>query len=185
MSQVYGFVKQSGGHIKIYSEVDQGTTIKIYLPRYTGHVQHDQAPQHEIVGHGDQSEVILVVEDDGDLRSYLSEVLRGLGYHVVAAANAKAALSVLEENSRRIDLLLTDVVMPGMNGRELAVRAQQIRPGLRVLYMTGYSRNAVVHHGRLEQGVELLQKPITQTHLAARVRDLLDQSASQVKFSGH
>jgi len=85
-------------------------------------------------------------------------------------------LPILQQESARIDLLLTDVVMPGMNGRELGRRAQEIRPSLRVLYMTGYSRNAVVHHGRLDQGVELLQKPITQTHLAARIRDLLDQS---------
>jgi len=176
LSQVYGFVKQSGGHIKIYSEVAQGTTVKIYLPRYTRRVEEEEEVEPDVLGRGEQGEVILIVEDDNDLRSYLSEVLRGLGYRVVAAANAGAALPILQQESARIDLLLTDVVMPGMNGRELGRRAQEIRPSLRVLYMTGYSRNAVVHHGRLDQGVELLQKPITQTHLAARIRDLLDQS---------
>jgi PAS domain S-box-containing protein len=174
LSQVYGFVKQSGGHIKIYSEVDQGTTVKIYLPRYTSRVEEEEEVQPEALGQSEKGEVILIVEDDDDLRSYIAEVLRGLGYRVLAAPHANAALSILEQRSTRVDLLLTDVVMPGINGRELGRRAQQIRPALRVLYMTGYSRNAVVHHGRLEEGVELLQKPITQTHLAARVRDLLD-----------
>ena len=175
LSQVYGFVKQSGGHVKIYSEVDQGTTVKIYLPRHTRQAEEENEASDEVLGRGDLGEVILVVEDDTDLRSYLSEVLRGLGYQVVAVANALAALAILEQ-SRRIDLLLTDVVMPGMNGRELGKRAQEIRPALRVLYMTGYSRNAVVHHGRLDEGVELLQKPIRQTVLAARIRDILDQA---------
>ena len=152
------------------------TTVKIYLPRYTRGIEEQDEPQPEALGQGEQGEVILIVEDDHDLRSYLSEVLRSLGYHVLAAPHAKAAIPILEQVSTRIDLLLTDVVMPGMNGRELARRAQGIRPSLRVLYMTGYSRNAVVHHGRLEEGVQLLQKPITQTHLATRVRDLLDQT---------
>jgi CheY-like chemotaxis protein/anti-sigma regulatory factor (Ser/Thr protein kinase) len=177
LSQVYGFVKQSGGHLKIYSEVGQGTTVKIYLPRYSRNVdEQKQDTQADAPGRGELGEVILVVEDDDDLRAYLCGVLRGLGYEIMTAANAASALPMLEKQSLRIDLLLTDVVMPGMNGRELGRRAQQIRPKLRVLYMTGYSRNAVVHHGRLEEGMQLLQKPITQTHLAARVRDLLDQS---------
>jgi PAS domain S-box-containing protein len=179
LSQVYGFVKQSGGHVKIYSEVDQGTTVKIYLPRYTRRIEEEEETEAAVLEHGDQGEVILIVEDDDELRQYLAEVLRGLGYQVLAAPHAKAALPILEQGSRHIDLLLTDLVMPGMNGRELGRRAQEIRPGLRVLYMTGYSRNAVVHHGRLEEGVELLQKPITQTHLAARIRHLFDQAAGR------
>ena len=175
LSQVYGFVKQSGGHVKIYSEVGQGTTVKIYLPRYTRRSEDESEDKIDVVGRGEQGEVILIVEDDQDLRQYLTEVLRGLGYSVLTAPSGTAALPILEQLSNRIDLLLTDVIMPGLNGRELGQRALQIRPGLRVLYMTGYSRNAVVHHGRLDEGVELLQKPITQTHLAARVRDILDQ----------
>ncbi len=179
LSQVYGFVKQSGGHIKIYSEVDQGTTVKIYLPRYTGGLVEEEEAQGDVIGQGEHGETILIVEDDRELRAYLSEVLRGLGYRVLTAPDAKAALSVLEPDSARVDLLLTDVVMPGMNGRELGRRAQHLRPELRVLYMTGYSRNAVTHQGRLDAGVELLQKPIAQTHLATRIRDLLDQTAGR------
>jgi PAS domain S-box-containing protein len=179
LSQVYGFVKQSGGHIKIYSEVGQGTTVKIYLPRYTSRVEEEEEPQAEVLGRGEKGEVILIVEDDRDLRSYMAEVLRGLGYSVLIAPHANAALPILQQSSTHIDLLLTDVVMPGMNGRELGRLAQELRPNLRVLYMTGYSRNAVVHHGRLDEGVELLQKPITQTHLATRVRDILDQGGGR------
>jgi PAS domain S-box-containing protein len=176
LSQVYGFVKQSGGHLKIYSEVGQGTTVKIYMPRLLRRdEQVDQDEIDEMPSYNGQAETILVVEDDDALRGYLAEVLRDLGYSVVTAPNAGAALPILQETARRIDLLLTDVVMPGMNGRELGRFAQVARPDLRVLYMTGYSRNAVVHHGRLEEGVELMQKPITQTHLAGRVRSLLDR----------
>jgi PAS domain S-box-containing protein len=175
LSQVYGFVKQSGGQAKIYSEVGQGTTVKIYLPRHTS-MADEEEQQAPTPGEAERGETILIVEDDRDLRSYLSEVLRALGYTILTAANAEAALAIVGKASARIDLLLTDVVMPGMNGRELGRRAQELRPRLRVLYMTGYSRNAVVHHGRLEQGVELIQKPISQTYLATRIRDVLDQS---------
>ncbi|HET9902746.1 MAG TPA: PAS domain S-box protein [Xanthobacteraceae bacterium] len=175
LSQVYGFVKQSGGHVKIYSEIGQGTTVKMYFPRHARIADLHQEPAAEAIGYSEQGEVILVVEDDDDLRSYLADVLRGLGYQVLIAHRPDAALSIIEDSSQRIDLLLTDVVMPGMNGRELGRRAQSRRPGLHVLYMTGYSRNAVVHHGRLEEGVHLVQKPVTQLQLAARVRDLLDR----------
>ncbi len=180
LSQVYGFIKQSGGHIKIYSELGQGTTVKIYLPRYSGDlVQADEQHEgHAAQARGEQGQCILVVEDDNDLRAYLSEVLRGLGYEVVAAAHAQAALSILEAGLRRIDLLLTDVVMPGMNGAELVRRAHATRPDMRVLYMSGYPRNAVARQGRMGEGADLLQKPISQTHLAARIRDLLEQSAA-------
>jgi PAS domain S-box-containing protein len=176
LSQVYGFVKQSGGHLKIYSEVNHGTTVKIYLPRHTRGVAEDEIVETPTVGQGSPNEVILLVEDDHDLRTYLNDVLRGLGYHVVAASDGAAALVVLEQEARRIDLMITDVVMPGMNGRDLGRRAEALRPGLRILYMTGYSRNAVVHHGRLDEGVDLLQKPVTQSRLAARIRDILDQN---------
>jgi PAS domain S-box-containing protein len=177
LSQVYGFVKQSGGNVKIYSEVEQGTTVKLYFPRYVGRsVEDDDDASAETGGVGERGESILVVEDDGDLRTYLAEILRGLGYRVRAVPDAAAALLVLQEAHRRIDLLLTDVVMPGRNGRELGREAQSLRPGLPVLYMTGYSRNAVVHHGRLDEGVEVLQKPIGQHVLASRVRDILDRT---------
>ena len=174
LSQVYGFVKQSGGHIKIYSEPGQGTTIKMYLPRLH-RVRQEEVTEADqsIVGAG-QAEVILLVEDDADVRAYLSDVLRGLDYTVIAASNAKAAQEVLRSD-RTIDLLLTDIIMPGWNGRELAKEAERVRPGLRVLYMTGYSRNAVFHQGRLDEGVDLVQKPVSQAQLATRVRAALDR----------
>jgi PAS domain S-box-containing protein len=176
LSQVYGFVKQSGGHIKIYSEVDHGTTVKIYLPRYSSQIVEEE---QESLGPepSENGETILIVEDDNELRSYLFDVLRGLGYRVLTAPHAQSTLATLEQKATPIHLVLTDVVMPSMNGRELGRRAQQLRPGLRVLYMSGYSRNAVVHHGRLDEGVELLEKPITQNALAARVRTVLDRAA--------
>ena len=174
LSQVYGFVKQSGGHIKIYSEEGQGTTVKIYLRRLAKHATDTEAEVVDAGGEGEQGEVILVVEDDADLRAYIVDVLRELKYQVLSAANPETALAMLKQHDR-INLLLTDVVMPGRNGRELAEAAKALRADLRVLFMTGYSRNAVVHQGRLDEGVELLQKPISQADLATRVRDILDR----------
>ncbi|MBO4225377.1 PAS domain-containing sensor histidine kinase [Bradyrhizobium neotropicale] len=174
LSQVYGFVKQSGGHVKIYSEVGQGTTIKMYFPRYHGAVAEVQEIS-EPFAQGDRVETILVVEDDDDLRGYVSDLLRDLNYRVLTAASAQAALTLLLQDRPHINLMLTDVVMPGMNGRELGRRAIQIRPELKILYMTGYSRNAIVHQGRLDQGVDLLEKPVSQAKLALRVRDILDR----------
>ncbi|MDA9464620.1 hybrid sensor histidine kinase/response regulator [Bradyrhizobium sp. CCBAU 53415] len=178
LSQVYGFVKQSGGHVKIYSEVGEGTTIKMYFPRYTGSAQPDSDDAREFISEGASVETILVVEDDADLRGYVSDVLRDLNYRVLSAGSAQAALTILLQENQHVDLLLTDVVMPGINGRELGRRAQEIRPHLRILYMTGYSRNAVVHHGRLDEGVDLLEKPVTQARLALKVREILDRNWS-------
>jgi PAS domain S-box-containing protein len=175
LSQVYGFVKQSGGHVKIYSEVGQGTSIRMYFPRYHGEARPVDSDADEFRPEGEKLETILVVEDDAELRAYVSELLRDLNYRVVPASSAQAALTILLQEEPRIDLLLTDVFMPGINGRELGRRAQQIRPGIKILYMTGYSRNAVVHQGRLDEGVELLEKPISQAKLALRVREMLDR----------
>jgi len=174
LSQVYGFVKQSGGHIKIYSEAGHGTTVKLYFPRFKGESSDDEIESPEILAQGEQGETILLVEDDKDVRTFLSEVLRGLRYRVLSAANATIALKLLVEDQIRIDVLLTDIVMSGMNGRELGEKAVQMRPRLKVLYMTGYSRNAVVHHGRLDRDVDLLQKPISTQELATRLREVLD-----------
>jgi PAS domain S-box-containing protein len=174
LSQVYGFVKQSGGHVKIYSEVGQGTTVRIYFPRMRGAPARDVGEELDPVVAGADTEVILVVEDDGDLRTYIADILVGLNYKVVTAPNPAAALDLLRSKSE-IDLLLTDVVMPGMNGRELANDVLKSRPNLPVIYMTGYSRNAVIHQGRLDDGVDLLQKPFSQSELAARVRAALDR----------
>lgn len=176
LSQVYGFVKQSGGHVKIYSEVGEGTSIRMYFPRYAGnHPQPALDDDNELISEGASVETILVVEDDADLRGYISDVLRDINYRVLSAESAQAALTILLQEDQHVDLLLTDVVMPGINGRELGRRAQEIRPDLRILYMTGYSRNAVVHHGRLDEGVDVLEKPVTQARLALKVREILDR----------
>jgi PAS domain S-box-containing protein len=180
LSQVYGFVKQSGGHVKIYSEVGEGTTVKIYLPRLLGGlpVKETVAAGSGVEGLG---ETILVVEDDSDVRTYIVEVLRGLSYEVLEAQDADSALAVFEREGVRVNLLLTDVVLPGENGRELARKLRARQPDMKVLFMTGYSRNAIIHQGRVDPGVELLQKPITQADLAARIRDLLDASAGSIR----
>jgi signal transduction histidine kinase len=175
LSQVYGFVKQSGGEVKISSEVGEGTTIKIYLPR--AKAVADMASQGEAPLVGSLgSETVLVVEDECDVRSYLVETLQDLNYRVREAANGAAALAQFDASPFRIDLLLTDIVMPGLNGRELADQLHHRQSGLRVLFMTGYSRDAIVHQGRLDSGVSLLQKPVTQALLAARIREILDKS---------
>jgi two-component system, NtrC family, sensor kinase len=172
LSQVYGFVKQSGGHVKIYSEVGEGTTIKIYLPRSIGEASVQEERKNE-PRRGRSGECILVVEDEKDVRAYVVETLGALGYDVLEAANGKEALRLLAEHNT-VSLILTDVVMPGMNGRQLAEEARQRQPALKFLYMTGYSRNAIVHQGRLDSGVELIQKPLTSEQLSNSVRRILD-----------
>jgi two-component system, NtrC family, sensor kinase len=172
LSQVYGFVKQSGGHLRIYSEPGEGTTIRMYLPRCLSSARElAPAAQGQALQQG-SGETILVVEDDPDVRAYVVEALSGVGYRVVEAGDAEAALSVF--SNTEIQLLLTDVVMPGMNGRTLADIVKQSHPDVKTLFMTGYSRNAIVHQGRLDPGVSLIQKPFSQTSLAARIRSLLD-----------
>ena len=173
LSQVYGFVRQSAGHVKIYSEPGEGTTVKIYLRRSAGN--EDESVTHAMLRDAAQasgSEIILVVEDDAALRAYAVEILTELGYRVVEADSGTAALNVLDRLP--VDLLFTDVVMPGMNGREIADEATRRRPGLKVLFTTGYTRNAIVHHGRLDAGVHMIGKPYTFNELGTRVRALLD-----------
>jgi PAS domain S-box-containing protein len=174
LSQVYGFVKQSGGHVKIYSEVGQGTTVKIYLPRLERSEDEHEVRSLSPVPEGNANETILVVEDDANVRSYSVDALRDLGYRVIEAADGPSALSVLETNTT-VDLLFTDVVLPGgMTGAQVASQARELRPGLKVLFTTGYARNAIFHHGRLDKGVQLITKPFSFTDLAAKVRDVLD-----------
>lgn len=173
LSQVYGFVRQSGGHIRIYSEPGAGTTIKLYLPREVDPQGDVSQPQLETVADGG-SETILVVEDHDGLREYSTSVLRELGYHVLEAPEGGEALELLK-NRQDVQLLFTDVVLPGLNGRQLADAALRVRPGLKVLFTTGYTRNAIVHNGRLDQGVDLIGKPFTFAALAAKVRQVLDR----------
>jgi len=178
LSQVYGFVKQSGGHVKIYSELGEGTTVKIYLPRLLGEVQDED----EAEGPADQaphavSELVLVVEDDDDVRAHSVDILTEIGYRVIQAANGAAALDIIDHRGD-IALLFTDVGLPGgMNGRQLAEAAQSRLPGLKVLFTTGYARNAIVHDGRLDPGVQLITKPFTYAGLSAKVREMLDIEA--------
>jgi len=173
LSQVYGFIKQSGGHVKIYSEVGAGTTVKLYLPRHVEASAREAAPAAQPAPHG-RGETILVVEDDPDVRSFTIEMMRELGYTVLAATDGQSALRLLDAH-REIVLLFTDVGLPGgMNGRQLADEALRRRTHLKVLFTSGYARNAIVHHGRLDPGVELLSKPFTFSTLGARIRRVLD-----------
>jgi PAS domain S-box-containing protein len=177
LSMVYGFVKQSGGHIKIYSEVGHGTAFKIYLPRS---VEAEAAiePQRARKSDPTGTETILAVEDDDLVRAHAERVLRTLGYNVLIASNGPQALSVLQSDTQ-IDLLFTDVVMPGgLGGRQLAEKALVLRPALKVLFTSGYTENAIVHHGRLDPGVHLLRKPYRKAELALKLRQLLGPEPS-------
>jgi signal transduction histidine kinase/FixJ family two-component response regulator len=181
LAMVHGFVKQSDGHIRIYSEEGQGTTVKIYLPRSTQSEKLGATPAGKPLRAtptpgAREHETILVVEDNDGVRDYAKEVLETLGYRVLEAADANEALRLLTD-AKRIDLLFTDVVLPGaINGRVLAEHARDKRSDLPVLYTTGYTRNAIVHQGRLDPDVHLLNKPYTQQDLGRKVRVLLDAS---------
>lgn len=180
LSMVYGFIKQSGGHMRVHSEPGVGTSVQLYLPRYQGMVaaNEDEADCVEAAPAGGR-ETILLCEDDDNVRAYSVEVLRDLGYHVVPASDGPAALAALEAIDGRVDLLFTDVVLPGgMTGADLAHAARERWPGLRTLFTTGYARDAIVHHGRLDAGVELLPKPFSYAELAAKVREMLDREAA-------
>lgn len=175
LSQVYGFVRQSGGHVRVYSEVGQGTTVKLYLPRLHADaaVAPAPAPKRDLsLLRG--AETVLLVEDDDGVRAYSSGVLRELGYRVIEASDAASALEALEMEPA-VDLLFTDVVLPGgVHGRTLAEEVCKRRPGVRVLFTSGYTRNAIVHNGRLDPGVQLVTKPFSFSELAERVRRVLD-----------
>ena len=174
LSQVYGFVKQSGGHVKIYSEVGAGTTVKIYLPRLVTPDLVMQVQAAAVAVPKGNGEIILVVEDEPDVRSFAVESLKEAGYRVLDAQDGAQALRVLDAH-RDVALLLTDVGLPGgMNGRQLADEVRRRRADLKVLFTSGYARNAIVHHGRLDPGVELITKPFTYAALATKVRRMLD-----------
>jgi PAS domain S-box-containing protein len=170
LSMVYGFVKQSAGHITIYSEEGNGTTIKMYLPPAMGALPAAEPAPAPVVEGG--HETILVVEDDMLVRNYVLTQLHSLGYVTLDAANATEAL-LLARNGQPFDLLFTDVIMPGMNGRQLADEMARIRPGLKVLFTSGYTENAIIHHGRLDEGVLLLAKPYRKSDMAIMIRKAL------------
>ena len=182
LSQVYGFAKQSGGHVKIYSEVGLGTTVKLYLPRVHSVVESVEKKTEAAIPRGSPHETILVVEDDQDVRNYSCETLRELGYRVLDAENGQVGLQLLERHPE-IQVLFTDIGLPGgMNGRQLADIAKKRKPDLRVLYTTAYARNAIVHDGRLDPGVQLLSKPYTQAALSNKLRDIIDASGSPARI---
>ncbi len=179
LSMVYGFVKQSGGHVKIDSRPGEGTTVKLYLPRLVAEPQPAalESPAGRLPG-GRRSEQVLVVEDENDVRALTVDTLHELGYTVLQAADGPAALQIIDREPH-LRLLLTDVGLPGgLNGRQLADQARLRRPGLKVLFTTGYARSAVVHHGWLDLGAELIAKPFSDTELAYKVRRMLDESAT-------
>lgn len=178
LSMVYGFVKQSGGHIAVYSEEGEGTTFRIYLPRTTQN-EMTSVGQGTSQPHAGGTETILVVEDDDDVRATSSELLRELGYTVLEANNADNAIAIVNSGIR-LDMLFTDVVMPGnLRSPELARLSRQRLPELKVLFTSGYTRNAIVHEGRLDEGVELIAKPFTREALAIKVRSVLDHEAGE------
>jgi CheY-like chemotaxis protein len=172
LSQVFGFVKQSGGHVNIYSEPGEGTTIKLYLPRFFG-AEEAVLP----TGRGDNpaevTETVLVVEDDARVRASTTDALRELGYTVIHAGSGEEALQKLADNPG-VALMFTDIVMPVMNGRKLAEEALARLPQLKVIFTTGFTKNAVVHNGVLDHDVHFLAKPFTIEQLATKLRDVLD-----------
>lgn len=171
LSMVYGFAKQSGGHVRIYSELGKGTTVKLYVPRHGSALEAgadllEEAPR----GAG---ETVMVVEDDPSVRLIVLEVLEELGYEAIEAVDADSAIPILQSD-RRIDLLVSDVGLPGMNGRQLADVARETRPDLRVLFITGYAENAAIRSGFLAEGMEMMTKPFAVEALAMKIRDILE-----------
>jgi signal transduction histidine kinase/ActR/RegA family two-component response regulator len=176
LSMVYGFAKQSRGHVKIYSELGHGTTVRLLLPRSRRVAAAEPAQPTAQTSPRGQQELILVVEDDSSVRALAVELLQRLGYRTLAAGDAAAALWLLAD-SQGVSLLLADMVLPGgKNGAELAREVKHLRPDLPVLFMSGYTENAVIHNGRLDEGVRLLEKPFTSNALAIAVRQALDRT---------
>jgi signal transduction histidine kinase/CheY-like chemotaxis protein len=179
LSQVFGFVKQSGGHVKVYSEAAKGTTVRLYLPRYIGPLVAASEADTDAVEETQGSGIgVLLVEDDADVRRFTADALMELGHRVKALDNAQSALACLADGED-FDLLLTDVVMPGMDGRRLADEALRRKPGLKVLFMTGYTANAIIHNGVLDPGTHLLSKPFAVAQLAEKVRIVLGNGVAK------
>jgi two-component system cell cycle sensor histidine kinase/response regulator CckA len=177
LSTVFGIVQQSGGTIWVYSEPSSGTTFKVYLPRVNAELEAPKQPVEPTTLQG--TETILLVEDEEAVRVVVLGALRRQGYTVIAAQNAGEALLLCEKHRGRIDLLLTDVVMPQMSGPELASRLAQDRPEMKVLCMSGYTDDSIVRHGVLESGVTFIQKPVTPTSLCRKLREVLDGASSK------
>jgi two-component system cell cycle sensor histidine kinase/response regulator CckA len=179
LSTVYGIVKQCGGHIRVYSELGQGTTFKIYMPMVAQPIESHTSPaiSPELLK---GSETIFLVEDDKNVRKFIHDVLKKYGYKILEAANGEEALGLVEKHAGEdIDLLLTDIVMPGMNGRDCAECLTAFHPEMKVLYMSGHTEGAIVHQGVLEPGAAFIQKPFTSKTLAQKVRQVLENSVAE------
>jgi len=173
LSMLYGFVRQSGGQVRISSEIGQGSEVCIYLPRHRGQVAlPETAGAIAAVARANDGQTVLVVDDEPTVRMVVTEVLEDLGYQALQAADGPAGMDILRGNGR-VDLLITDVGLPGMNGRQLADAARGLRPGLKVLFITGYAETALTSHGQLEPGMQVLTKPFALDHLAVRIQDMI------------
>jgi len=173
LSMVYGFARQSEGHVRIYSHLDAGTTVKLYLPRYRGAVETAAAiGTAEAAGKAQEGETVLVIEDEDSVRALVTELLHDLGYSALEARDGPSGLKILQ-SSERIDLLVSDIGLPGMNGRQVADAARERRPDLKVLFITGYAENAAMSHGFLEPGMEMVTKPFAVDALEARIREMI------------
>jgi CheY-like chemotaxis protein len=175
LSMIYGFAKQSGGQVRIYSEVDQGTTVAIYMPRHHGEADAEHgAIRLDALAPSDRRATVLVVDDEPTVRMLVTDILDDLGYTSIEAGDSAAGLRILQSDVR-IDLLVTDVGLPGgMNGRQMSDAARVSRPDLRVLFITGYAENAVVGNGQLAPGMAVLTKPFAMDAMAARIRSLIE-----------
>ena len=175
LSMIYGFAKQSGGHAKIYSELGKGTTFKLYLPRYSGEMEEqDLIPDLADLQGTHTNETVLVVEDEFVVRELIVEVLKELGYSTLEADDGPAALKILD-SKQRIDLVISDIGLPGLNGRQIVDAARETRPKLKVLFMTGYAENAAIAAGFLEPGMSMITKPFAMEALATRIREILEK----------
>ncbi|MCW2950802.1 MAG: Blue-light-activated protein, partial [Thermoleophilia bacterium] len=178
LSMIYGFAKQSEGHVRLYSETGQGTTVKLYLPRFRGESEQEVAlPELGEQHLAAELETVLVVEDETVVRALIVEVLHELGYRTLEAEDGPSGLAILQSRTQ-VDLLVTDIGLPGLNGRQIADAARLMRPDLKILFMTGYAENAAFANGFLEHGMEMMTKPFAMELLAMRLRTMLQDSTS-------
>jgi CheY-like chemotaxis protein len=174
LSMIYGFVRQSGGFVEIDSELGRGTTVLLYLPRFRGTPEEEEPGEQPVAEQGARrNETVLVVEDEPVVRALIVEVLRELGYRALEAEDGPSGLAILE-SPKRIDLLVTDIGLPGLNGRQIVEAGRQLRPSLRVLFMTGYAETAAMAAGFLEPGMSMITKPFAMDALALRIRECLE-----------
>jgi CheY-like chemotaxis protein len=171
---IHGFVRQSGGQVRIYSELGKGTTMCLYLPRFAGRAEEAEITEKAAAGDAGHGETVLVIDDEPTVRMLMVEVLEEAGYVVIESGDGPAGLKILQ-SSARVDLLVTDVGLPGgMNGRQVADAARMSRPHLKVLFITGFAENAVIGHGHLDTGMQVLAKPFVMATLANKVRDMIE-----------